>query len=260
MDQHSDFLARVENLVSRRTFAKLAGVGSAGLMIGGAGAARAQAITDVDILNFALNLEYAEAEFYTVITQGRTIDQLGIGISGVGTPGPTVGGSRLNLTGVLRGVSEELANDERQHVLFLRQALGSAAIAKPALNFAVAGITNQASYLNIARILEDVGVSAYGGAAPLISDKGILGAAARIALTEAYHAGNLRLQAAQAGIPGGAVDSIDVVNKYFTTDAQGLSKTRTTSQVLGLVFLNATPGTTAGGLFPQGVNGTIRTV
>lgn len=260
MDHHSDFLTRVETLVSRRAFAKLAGAGGAGLMLGGARAARAQAITDVDILNFALNLEYAEAEFYTVITTGQTIDQLGIPITGVGAQGPTTGAGKLNLSGTLKAVAEELANDERQHVLYIRAALGEAAVAKPALNFGVAGVTNTTSFLTIARILEDVGVSAYGGAAPLISDSAILGAAARIALTEAYHAGNLRLQAAQAGFPVTPIDATDVVTKYFTTDDQGLARIRTPSQVLGLVFLNATPGTSAGGLFPQGVNGTIRTV
>ncbi|MCC7124909.1 MAG: ferritin-like domain-containing protein [Acidobacteria bacterium] len=259
MEQHAAFLDQVEKMVSRRTFAKLTGFGGAGMMLS-ARRADAQVLTDVDILNFALNLEYAEAEFYSVITTGRTIDQLGVPITGVGTPGPSVGAGRLPLTGALRAIAEELANDERQHVLYLRAALGAQAVAKPAMNFAVAGVTNQTSFLTIARILEDVGVSAYGGAAPLISDAATLGAAARIALTEAYHAGNLRLQVAQSGIAATAIDGIDVVNKYFTTDAQGLAKIRTPSQVLALVYLNSTPGTTAGGLFPQGFNGTIRSV
>jgi hypothetical protein len=52
----------------------------------------------VDILNFALNLEYLEAEFYTVATTGKTIEQSGIAVSGTGNPGPTTGGNTVNLT------------------------------------------------------------------------------------------------------------------------------------------------------------------
>lgn len=264
-------------VVSRRKFAKSAvnaglALGAVGVVGGMPATARAQTITDADILNFALNLEYLEAEFYTVITTGNTIAQLGIPVTGTGTPGPTTGAARLNFGGnrLLEQTAQELAYDERQHVLFIRQALGSAAVAKPAINFAPAGVTSVQRFLQVARVLEDVGVTAYGGAAPLITDKGILAAAVRIALVEALHAGNVRLQVAQFGVADiGPVDALDIIvgapprigARLISADAQGLPAVRTPSQVLSIVYGPAAPaGTSAGLLFPNGVNGTINTV
>ena len=132
---------------------------------------QAQSLTDVDILNFALNLEYLEAEFYTVATTGRRIEDLGIGVSGVGTLGGTVGGSVVAMDNRVMQVARDIANEEQMHVKLLRTALGSAAVAKPAINLAALGIgfANVTEFLTLARAFEDVGVTAYNGAAPLIS-------------------------------------------------------------------------------------------
>ena len=181
------------------------GLGAAGLIAGTPRGAFAQSITDADILNFALNLEYLEAEFYTVITSGVTIDQapFNIEISGVGTPGPTTGAGRLDFRGdrLLEQTALELAYDEREHVKLIRGALGNAAVAKPAINFSAAGVTTVQAFLRAARLLEDLGVSAYGGAAPLLQSKDILAVATRISLVEALHAGNVRFQMANQNIP-----------------------------------------------------------
>jgi hypothetical protein len=282
--------------VNRREFAKIAGIASLGVAggswLGGKmgilealpvtkslglrpAAVQAAEITDVDILNFALNLEYLEAEFYTVATTGRTIDQTGIATSGAGNPGATTGGKQVSFeadgqqaesSGKLRAVAEELAFDEQQHVNLLRSALGSAAVAKPAINLDALGIgfDNFKQFLALARAFEDVGVSAYGGAAPLISDKTILATAARIALTEALHAGNIRLLVAENNIQAPDVDKLDVLpppagKKFFTVDDSALAIVRVPSQVLHIVYGKWEQGVSSGGFFPIGLNGTITT-
>ena len=259
----------VASPVSRRKFAKSAV--AAGFAIGAAGLtseAQAQSITDVDILNFALNLEYLEAEFYTVVTTGRRIADLGIGVGGVGPQGATTGGGMVALDDRAAQVALALANEEQMHVRFLRSALGSAAIAKPAINLEALGIgyRSVAEFLTLARAFEDVGVTAYNGAAPLISSRQILAAAAGIALTEAQHVGVLRYLVYDRNIPVPQLDNVDVpplaspAGRLFNVFNEGLTPARTPSQVLAILFANRSVGTFSGGFFPNGVNGTIRAV
>ena len=233
----------------------------------------AAAITDADIANFALNLEYLEAEFYTIAVTGKRIADYGIGETGVGDYGPTTGGKQVNFSGLTQGsasimaIAEEIMMDEQEHVRILRAGLGSAAVAKPAINLDALGIgfADFKSFLVLARAFEDTGVSAYGGAAPLISNKDYLSAAVRIGLTEAYHAANIRLLIADQSIPTTKTDSQDILpppsgTQYFTDDQYALAIVRTTSQVLSIVYHNSAPGTMKGGFFPYGVNGVINTV
>ena len=262
--------------MTRRGFATTAFTAGLGAVAAGAlGSTTTLAqgpITDTDILNFALNLEYLEAEFYTVLTSGRTIDQFGVGITGVGTPGPTTGATRLDFSSDARlsQTAVELAYDERAHVTLLRGALGAAAVAKPAIDFSAAGVTTIQRFLQVARVLEDVGVSAYGGAAPLITNPATLGVAARIALAEGIHAGAVRVQMAQRGLADiGPVDNVDIVvstnprigARLISVDAQGLTAVRTPGQVLSIVYGPSAPaGTSRGLLYPNGLNGVINTV
>jgi hypothetical protein len=288
----------VQTPSDRRNFVKNIGYATAGLagaaMLGGklgvldkipgmkqAGltqaSAQAAAITDVDILNFALNLEYLEAEFYTVVTTGKTLEESGFKVDGTGKSGPTTGGNkvdlinsynRVDLTRQLKAVLEEITYDEQQHVLLLRAALGDMAVAKPAINLNAlnTGFQGFLHCIALARAFEDVGVSAYGGAAPLISSKAYLATAARIALTEAYHAGNLRLlAAADYDQYLFKVDAQDILpppegKQYFTVNQQALSIVRTPGEVLAIVYGNSSTGTAEGGFFPDGVNGNINTV
>jgi hypothetical protein len=256
---------------NRRKFFKTLGIASA--MAGAAaaveGTAQAQSTyTDFDILNFALNLEYLEAEFYTVATTGQTISQFGLTVTGAaGVQGPTTGGSQVALTGGLQSIAMEIASDERTHVTLIQTtmiALGGVPIAKPAINLNALGIgfASSAQFLTLARVFEDIGVTAYGGAAPLIKSSAVLGYAARILAVEAYHASNIRLQIAQAGITTTALDGADHVpppsgSEYFPTDTNALSEVRTPQQVLYLAYGAAS--VSSGGFFPAGVNGLFNT-
>lgn len=273
-NQKTEAITRIiGNPVNRRDFGKRAvatglwaAVGAAALSV--PSDADAQTITDVDILNFALNLEYLEAEFYTVATTGRRIEEIGIGVSGVGTLGGTVGGGAVAMDNRVMQVARDLANEEQMHVRLLRSALGSAAVAKPAINLAALGIgfANVTEFLTLARAFEDVGMTAYNGAAPLISSRAILTAAAGIGQTEAQHAGVLRYLVYDRGIAVPQIDSLDVPplgspnGRLFNVLNDGLTPARTASQVLAVVYANSNRGASNGGFFPGGFNGTIRTV
>jgi hypothetical protein len=279
-----DFKEDVLNsLMERRKFLKatsLATVGIAGAsLLGGALPMAAQgpgspgspvplSANDAAILNFALNLEYLEAEFYTVCTTGNTISQIGIGVSGVGNEGPTYGGQKVNFGAnpdKVITIAEQIAEDEQTHVKLLRTLLGSQAIAKPTINLAALGTASTvAEFLALARAFEDVGVSAYGGAAPLVQSSSVLAIAARIALTEGEHTGNLRLLVALNNVTTTKVDAQDVLpppsgSQYFSNVA-ALTIVRNTSEVLAIVYGKGTAGTDSGGFFPDGVNGSINTV
>jgi hypothetical protein len=259
--------------VSRREFARKAMVGGAAAALvaavdGNRTTADAQGITDVDILNFALNLEYLEAEFYTVATTGRTIADAGIGINGVGNSGPTTGGAVVSMDDRLMQAARNLANEEQMHVRLLRTALGPAAVAKPAINLEALGLgfRDAREFLILARAFEDVGMTAYNGAAPLVRDPRILATAAAIALTEAQHAGVLRFlvydrNVAVPQLDGGDVPPLASPNgRLFNVTNDGLTPARTPGQVLAIVYGASASGTSQGGFFPRGVNGTIRAV
>jgi hypothetical protein len=261
----------VRSGATRREFAKrvLSGAAAAGVLLTvDQVEGLAQSISDVDILNFALNLEYLEAEFYSVATYGRRIADFGIGTTGTGRAGTTTGGAAVALSGFARVAAEHITLDEQNHVVFLRSALGSAAVAKPAINLEALGVgfRNQNEFLTLARAFEDVGVSAYGGAAPLIRDPRNLAPAALIALTEGQHAGVLRMLVAQANLAVPMADKYDVpplgspAGRLFQVQGNGLSTSRSASDVLAVVYGGAASGATAGGFFPEGVNGTISRV
>lgn len=200
--------------IDRRNF--LAGIGAAGaasVLAGCGGSSLATppagtSYTDTDILNFALNLEYLEAEFYLHAATGSGLATADAGSN----PGTVTGGAQVTgLSSAQQNILNEIAYDEQQHVRFLRSALGSAAVARPAIDItnsfnalaAAAGIASTFNpyadfnhFLVGAFIFEDVGVTAYAGAAPLISTAGIaagyLAAAAGIMAVEAYHAAYVR--------------------------------------------------------------------
>jgi hypothetical protein len=291
---------------NRRSLIRLGGTALAGLVF--AGIAKAQAaVTDTDILNFALNLEYLEAEYYTIATSGKTIDQMGLGITGTGTQGgvtiknnSAVSAMVPFATPAFQSYAQETAGEERKHVSFLRNALGSAAVAQPAIDLlnsfnglaVAAGIgasfdpfANEVNFLLGSYVFEDVGVTAYHGAAGLITTPANLDAAAGILAVEAYHAGLIRtvlygLDAANpsAGINatatkisnaraaldgtnnddiglGVVTNSLGSASTVVNADSNTIAFSRTTAQVLSIVYAG---GTGKGGFFPAGLNGTIK--
>ncbi len=268
-----DLIAKNSN---RRNFVRNLGIASAAV---GAAAvlepskAEAQAAyTDVDILNFALNLEYLEAEFYTYATTGQGIEILGYTVQGgSGTAGSTTGGSRVTFTdGLTRNVALELAEDEQDHVAFLQNTitqLGGQYISRPALNLNALGFGfgSQVEFLRLARIFEDIGTTAYGYAANLLTNSTVVNAAARILATEAEHVGAIRqLIAAQSIQTLPALDAADVLPpssgvKFFSTNGFSLTLTRSPNQVLYLAYggtaTTPPPVASSGGFFPAGVNG-----
>jgi hypothetical protein len=274
-------------------------------------------VTDTAILNFALNLEYLEANYYAYATTGGGVPPLlrtGQGTQGEVLTGSGAGAARqVNFTDpIIAEYAREIAADEIAHVTFLRANLATAAVAQPTINLSgsasvtgpsgtlvgaftqaaraagVVGATdifdpflNDTNFLIGSYLLTDVGVSAYRGSARLIVNKTFLEASAGILATEAYHDAVIRSSLWSRGLAAPAIltqitqisnarDSLDgatdtdqdigtaTTANFVPTDANGLVLGRTANQVLNVVYLNAAAGTSSGGFFPAGVNGTIR--
>ena len=317
-----DVKAQIEQLgkrrVERRKLMQAATAGTAAMAAGGvglgSGAARAQAAvpytaTDAAVIQFALNLEYLEAEYYL---RGVT----GVGLTSAQTGGgPTAAGTvNAPSTTVVPFTSSSLAyyfigiaSDENAHVNVLRGALTdiSTALNGGATNYLISepnidleysfqilgglvGIPNfnpfadEVSFLLGSYIFEDVGVTAYAGAASLLTPgpNGYLPTATQILAVEGYHAGAVRGVLADIGAgaatnaisnlrstisvgPNGFPDDYGTNSQgnpynFASVDPYGTAFTRTTSQVLNIVYGNATGASVDAGLFfPQGVNGQI---
>jgi hypothetical protein len=289
-------LQLIEKAVSRRSF--LAGAGAAaaaGTLLSGCSdstpatttTTTPTTLTDADYLNFALNLEYLEAEFYLRAATGTGLSATDTGNS----TSKTTGGKQITgLTALQSAYLNEIAQNELDHVRFLRSALSTAAVAAPAIDLtasfntlaSAAGLgssfdpfANYNNYLIGAFIFEDVGVTAYHGAAPALTDKGNLTAAAEIHAVEAYHAASIRSQIVSAGSAlitianavqtvratlGGGMETTLAVGAIVPADTtNSIGFKRTTDQVLHIVY--GTAGTAgvakSGAFFPSGLNGKI---
>ena len=151
-----------------------------------------------DYLNFALNLEYLEATFYSYITTGADINvnsPTGVNLSGSGA---ITGGTsaKIAFTGANAAAITDLLNeiyyDEWNHVTELQSLLGVLALPRPAINLAALGAVTATNALSIARLFEDVGVTAYNGALAALSGSSLT-FASQILGVESFHAGALRL-------------------------------------------------------------------
>jgi len=313
--------AVLQNKVSRRKFISgvSAGIGvtAAATLAAGCGnsntaatttptpaptAPTVQTYTNVDILNFALNLEYLEAEFYL-----RAVTGSGLAAADIGTAaGAVTGGTQVAFaTPAIQQYAVEVAGHEQLHVQFLRKtitALGGTPVDRPQIEFTgafnaaavAAGIgtafnpfDNENDFVLGSFLFEDVGVTAYNGAAALIVNDAnyaaVLSGAGGIVAVEAYHAGLIRYLIAALGptyitianqistLRGNASSSVTGASSgaaemqissssLVAADSKtSLAYTRNASQILHIVYLNATAGVvSSGGFFPKGLNGNIK--
>jgi hypothetical protein len=265
-------------------------------------------VNDVDILNFALNLEYLEAEFYQRAAFGiglSAADTSGSGKKGAAAAGTVTGGSAVPFSSsIIAQYASEIATDELNHVQFLRDVLGKNAVAEPTIdlvtsftNAAIAAgvitagetfdpFANDANFLLGAFIFEDVGVTAYHGAAPYITKDVYLEAAAGILAVEAYHAGEIRTllfsmgqdtpslitaanqisalrnsaSAAASTDPSEITDegitNSDGTANIIPADDNSIAFSRTFAEVLNIVYLGGAAG--GFGFFPDQLNGRIK--
>ena len=144
---------------------------------------------DLEILNFALTLEYLEAAFY---------DQA------------------KDVSGLSSEVSDYVSTfgaEEQEHVDALMatiKELGGKPVKAPGVDFGEA-FASEDSFLQTAITFEDIGVSAYNGAGPAIESKDLLATAGSIVQVEARHAAAVRFAAGESPAP-------DAFDPTMTTD------------------------------------------
>ncbi len=258
-------------------------MGVGGLALSSKPANAQAALTDTQIFNFALNLEYLETEYYLRAVSGQGINPSLT--TGVGTKGTVTGGSLVPFENTAIAFSAiRIALDELGHVQFLRNALGASAVAEPTIDLVnsfntlanAAGLgtsfnpfANEVNFLIGAYIFEDVGVTAYAGAAGSLTNPTDVSYAASILSVEAYHAGMVRFRLAELG-GGAATDAISALRaklsgvgdvgtnaygnpfNFANVDPGGLAFRRTPAQVLSIVY--GAPGASSGLFFPNGIN------
>jgi hypothetical protein len=251
--------------------------------------AGASTTRDVAALNFALNLECLEAEFYSwaAFGKGLNADQRGNGPA-------SVGGRNASLGDYL-GIASEIAGEEIKHVELLRGALGKMAVPCPAMDigsaFAAAAdaafnttldpafdpYAGKLKFLHGALLFEDVGVMAYNGAIDVIEDTKLAKVARSIMAVEAYHAGIVRtglmgynrttvVQPYNLTV-GNATEligrtlasllrlrdaNLTISSGLTPTDGNAMALSATARQVMNVLFLDR--NSTMGGFFPEGLN------
>lgn len=167
----------------------------------------------VDVLNFALKLEYLESEFYNIATGATAL------------PSQYNGPVNVLTAAAPQAVFAEIAKHEAAHVNVLRTALGTAAVAKPTFDFTGGSgatnasgkytgpfadvFTNAQTFLAVAQAFEDTGVRAYkGGAAALAASPDTLEVALQIHSIEARHASKVRRLRAEKGWISGKTNTL----------------------------------------------------
>jgi hypothetical protein len=253
-------------------------------------AQRAQSATDIDIVNFQLNLEYLEADYYLRGSTGTTADQVLGGAQGA----PVKGGRKVQFSSPVReGMIKNIAANEVAHVRFAQAITGNFAIRRPPIDFdagfaavaAAAGIPNfdpfasEMDFFLGGMLFEDVGISVLKGAARKLTSLELRESAAGLLGSEGYHMGAVRSVIYKMGdaarsraaaisefrdrldgpqdldqppVKVGALANIAPANQ------NGIAFGRSPQHALNIVYGNPAPGVMAGGFFPEGFNGRIR--
>jgi hypothetical protein len=260
-------------------------------------------VIDQNAFNFLLNLEYLTAQFYALASSGTGL--AASLLTGTGTSGAVAGGRKVTFTDpTVAEYARELAADDLAHVGLLRSILGAAVVAQPAINidggasgaFTTAMLNagvissgtfdpyaDDASFLLAAYFLSDVMVTAYKGAALLVTGAATLPPLVGMMAAEAYHAGLIRTTLYAKGVATPSLrTNADLISNYRDTldgaasdddqgitgsatvanivpaDANGFAYTRTAGQALNIFYLTST-AVVGGGFFPAGLNGVTKT-
>ncbi|GAA5983041.1 hypothetical protein JCM11641_004701 [Rhodosporidiobolus odoratus] len=179
---------------------------------------------DVTILNFALTLEHLEAKFYADAISRFNASAF----ESAGFPG-------------VYDVVKQVGADEQAHVEFLTTAL-SAAGATPveACNYTFPGAEDVSGFLALSQVIENVGVSAYLGAAGSINNTDYLTAAGSVLTVEARHAAAIQFihgyQPASQPMdtPLSASNIVTIVSPFFTSCPSGSAPTITGNTALNV--------------------------
>lgn len=255
-------------------------------------AAQADDITDPDILNFQLNLEYMETEYYLRGTMGRTLDE----VASTNFGGSVRGGRKVAFsTPVREGLLKNIAGNEIAHVNFARatvEALGARPIPRPVIDFEAgfaavargAGLPDfdpfgsEMDFFLGGMLFEDVGISVLKGAAKKIRNYDLLESAAGLLASEGYHMGAVRSVLYKLGATAHArsaaisdlrdrLDGPDDRDQpvaiggranIVPSNGNGIAFGRTPQHALNIVYGRPGRGILQGGFFPEGVNGRIR--
>lgn len=252
-------------------------------------AQQAESSTDIDLFNFALNLEYLETDFY-LRGLGMTVDEVFRTSFGASVKG----GRKVQFSNAAReGMIKNIAGNEVAHIKFLRATTGSQAAQRPPIDMdagfaavaAAAGLSNfdpfgnEMDFFLGGMLFEDVGVSVLKGSARKIRSLTLRESAAGLLGSEGYHMGAIRSVIYKMGDTwrsrAAAIsefrDRLDgpqdldqppvkVGNMANITPANenGIALGRTPEHALNIIYGNPARGIMAGGFYPEGFNGRIR--
>lgn len=252
-------------------------------------AQQAESSTDIDLFNFALNLEYLETDYY-LRGLGMTVDE----VFGTSFGAPVKGGRKVRFSNPAReGMIKNIAGNEVAHINFVRAITGSQAAQRPPIDMdagfaavaAAAGLSNfdpfgnEIDFFLGGMLFEDVGVSVLKGSARKLRSLTLRESAAGLLGSEGYHMGAIRSVIYKMGDPArsraaaisefrdrldGPQDldqppiKVGAMANITPANQNGIALGRTPEHALNIIYGNPARGVMAGGFYPEGFNGRIR--